>query len=101
MPARERNPVILSLGALNLCFLSFNRGVGFILLEGFESPFLQVDSDEAILATLWTINADGDAVASVIAVGRLLEHLKKRYYMVLHDAEINKRINFMPWPSCH
>jgi phosphoesterase RecJ-like protein len=41
------------------------------------------------------VNADGDAVASVIAVGLLLEHLKKSYYMVLHDAQINSRYSYL------
>jgi len=41
------------------------------------------------------INADGDAVASVIAVGQLLEHFKKRYYMVLHDSQINTRYSYL------
>ena len=41
------------------------------------------------------INADGDAVASVIAVGLLLERLKKKYYMILNDAEINSRYSYL------
>jgi len=41
------------------------------------------------------INADGDAVASVLAIGQLLEHLRKKYYMVFHDAQINSRYSFL------
>jgi phosphoesterase RecJ-like protein len=41
------------------------------------------------------INADGDAVASVIAMGILLGHLKKKYYMVLHDAQIDSRFSYL------
>jgi len=41
------------------------------------------------------INADGDAIASVIAMGILLGHLKKRYYMVLNDAQIDSRFSYL------
>jgi phosphoesterase RecJ-like protein len=41
------------------------------------------------------INADGDAIASVIAMGILLEELGKKFYMVLHDAEIDKRFAYL------
>jgi phosphoesterase RecJ-like protein len=41
------------------------------------------------------INADGDAIASVIAMGILLGHLKKRHYMVLHDAQIDSRFSYL------
>ncbi len=41
------------------------------------------------------INADGDAIASVIAMGILLEYLKKKYYMVLHDTQIDVRFAYL------
>jgi phosphoesterase RecJ-like protein len=41
------------------------------------------------------ISADGDAIASVIAMGILLERLGKKHYMVLHDAEIDKRFTYL------
>jgi phosphoesterase RecJ-like protein len=41
------------------------------------------------------INADGDAIASVIAIGLLLDELGKKHYMVLHDAEIDKRFTYL------
>ena len=41
------------------------------------------------------INADGDAIASVIAMGILLAHLKKKYYMVLHDTQIDVRFAYL------
>jgi phosphoesterase RecJ-like protein len=41
------------------------------------------------------INADGDAIASVIAMGMLLDYLKKKHYMVLHDAEIDNRFAYL------
>ena len=41
------------------------------------------------------INADGDAVASVLAISLLLDHFKKKYYMVLHDAQINSRYSYL------
>ena len=41
------------------------------------------------------INADGDAVASVIAIGLLLGHFKKKYYMIFHDSQINNRYSYL------
>ena len=41
------------------------------------------------------ISADGDAIASVIAMGILLEELGKKYYMILHDTEIDKRFAYL------
>lgn len=41
------------------------------------------------------ISADGDAIASVISMGILLEELGKNYYMVLHDAEIDRRFTYL------
>ncbi len=41
------------------------------------------------------LNADGDAIASVIAIGLLLDKLGKKYYMVLHDAQIDDRFNYL------
>ena len=41
------------------------------------------------------LNADGDAIASVIAIGLLLDKLGKKYYMVLHDAQIDSRFNYL------
>ena len=41
------------------------------------------------------LNADGDAIASVIAMGMLLEKLGKKYYMVLHDAQIDSRFSYL------
>jgi len=41
------------------------------------------------------LNADGDAIAAVIAIGMLLEKLGKKYYMVLHDTEIDSRFSYL------
>ncbi len=41
------------------------------------------------------LNADGDAIASVISMGMLLEKLGKKYYMVLHDAQIDSRFSYL------
>jgi len=41
------------------------------------------------------INADGDAVASVIAMGLLLEKMKKNYYMVFHDEQVDTRFKYL------
>ncbi len=41
------------------------------------------------------INADGDAVASVIAVGQLLEALGKKFYMVLSDQSIDSKFDYL------
>lgn len=41
------------------------------------------------------INADGDAVASVLAMGMMLEQMGKKYYMVFHDRQIDTRFNYM------
>jgi phosphoesterase RecJ-like protein len=51
------------------------------------------NSDHFLLSA--HINADGDAVASVIAMGILLENLDKTYYMVFHDNEIDTRFNYL------
>ena len=53
-----------------------------------------IDHNDSFLVSAH-INADGDAVASVIAIGVLLGHLKKRYYMVLHDAQIDNRFSYL------
>ena len=41
------------------------------------------------------INADGDAIASVIVVGLLLEKMKKKYYMVFHDEQVDMRFKYL------
>ncbi len=41
------------------------------------------------------INADGDAIAAVLALGLLLEWMNKKYYMVLHDQEPEVRFNYL------
>jgi phosphoesterase RecJ-like protein len=41
------------------------------------------------------INADGDAIASVLALGFLLDRMSKKYYMVLHDHEPDVRFNYL------
>jgi len=41
------------------------------------------------------INADGDAIASVLSVGMMLKHFGKKHYMVLHDQNIDDRFNYM------
>jgi phosphoesterase RecJ-like protein len=42
------------------------------------------------------INADGDAVASVIATGLLLEKMSKNYFMVFHDQILDSRFDYLP-----
>jgi phosphoesterase RecJ-like protein len=41
------------------------------------------------------VNADGDAIASVLALGMLLDQMKKNYNMVLHDQEPDTRFNYL------
>jgi len=41
------------------------------------------------------INSDGDAIASVIAVGLILEKLEKDYVMILHDQNIDTKYRFL------
>jgi len=41
------------------------------------------------------LNADGDAIASVIAIGLLLEKMKKKYYMVFHDEQVDTRFKYL------
>jgi phosphoesterase RecJ-like protein len=41
------------------------------------------------------INADGDAIASVIATGLFLEKLNKKYCMILHDQNLDTRFNYL------
>jgi phosphoesterase RecJ-like protein len=41
------------------------------------------------------VNADGDAIASVVAMGLLLEKIDKHYEMVLHDQEIDCRFTYL------
>jgi phosphoesterase RecJ-like protein len=41
------------------------------------------------------INADGDAIAAILALGLLLERLNKKYELVLHDQEPDVRFNYL------
>ncbi|TFH01506.1 MAG: bifunctional oligoribonuclease/PAP phosphatase NrnA [Calditrichales bacterium] len=41
------------------------------------------------------VNADGDAIASVVAVGLLLDQMGKKYHMLLHDAIIDSRFSYL------
>ncbi len=41
------------------------------------------------------INADGDAVASVLAMSMILEYLGKNYFIVFHDQEIDSRFSYL------
>jgi len=43
------------------------------------------------------INADGDAVASVIAIHMLLELMQKNSVMVLHDEKVDERFNYLKY----
>ncbi len=55
-----------------------------------------IDQNENFLISAH-INADGDAVASVIAVYMLLEKLGKRSIMVLHDQQVDSRFNYLKY----
>jgi len=41
------------------------------------------------------VNADGDAIASMLALGALLESLNKKYRLVLHDQQPDVRFNYL------
>lgn len=41
------------------------------------------------------INADGDAIAAVLALGLLLDLLNKKYTMILHDPQPDIRFNYL------
>ena len=41
------------------------------------------------------VNADGDAIASVLAMGLLLEKMDKHFNMVLHDQEVDDRFTYL------
>jgi phosphoesterase RecJ-like protein len=41
------------------------------------------------------VNADGDAVASVLAVSMLLDFFDKNYFIVFNDQEIDSRFNYL------
>jgi phosphoesterase RecJ-like protein len=41
------------------------------------------------------VNADGDAIASVIAIGLLLDSMDKQYEMVLHDQQFDFRFTYL------
>ena len=43
------------------------------------------------------VNADGDAVASVIAVYMLLERFGKNAVMILHDEKVDNRFNYLQY----
>ncbi len=55
-----------------------------------------IDQNEDFLISAH-INADGDAIASVIAVHMLLEKLGKRSVMVLHDEKVDNRFNYLKY----
>jgi phosphoesterase RecJ-like protein len=50
-------------------------------------------SDNFLITT--HMNADGDALASMLAVAYLLEAWKKRYEMVIHDSLVDNKYNFL------
>jgi len=41
------------------------------------------------------INADGDAIGSLLAMGSILKRLKKKYWMVIHDNPPNPKFKFL------
>lgn len=41
------------------------------------------------------LNADGDALASIIAIGLLLKQLGKNYSMIIHDQQIDSRFDYL------
>jgi len=41
------------------------------------------------------LNADGDAIAAVIAMGLFLEKWHKKYYMILNDTNIDNRFDYL------
>jgi phosphoesterase RecJ-like protein len=41
------------------------------------------------------VNADGDAIASVIAIGLLLDKMNKHFEMVLHDQKLDFRFTYL------
>lgn len=41
------------------------------------------------------VNADGDAIASTLAMSLLLEYLQKDYFIVFNDQEIDSRFNYL------
>ncbi len=52
------------------------------------------ENDDFLLSA--HINADGDAIASVIATGLLLKSLGKTFFMVFHDQELDQRFDYLP-----
>jgi phosphoesterase RecJ-like protein len=63
-------------------------------LEAAKSILQFIDNHDQFLLS-GHINADGDAVAAVIATGLLLKKLNKTYYMVFHDKQIDKRFDYL------
>lgn len=58
-------------------------------------PILEfIDSHNHFLLTAH-INADGDAIASVLAASLLLDRLDKEYRIVFHDASIDPKYNYI------
>ena len=51
------------------------------------------DNDNFLLSA--HVNADGDAVASVLAVSMLLDFYNKNYFMVFNDQQIDSRFNYI------
>jgi bifunctional oligoribonuclease and PAP phosphatase NrnA len=49
--------------------------------------------DDFLLAA--HVNADGDAIASVLALGMLLDGMNKKYTMMLHDRKPDIRFNYL------
>ena len=41
------------------------------------------------------VNADGDALASIIAMGLLLKQLGKNYLMIIHDQQVDSRFDYL------
>jgi phosphoesterase RecJ-like protein len=56
------------------------------------SDFL-IKNDSFLLSS--HLNADGDAIGSLLAVGTILKKLKKKHWMVLHDNPVNPKFKFL------
>jgi len=59
------------------------------------SPILEfIDQNDNFLLTAH-INADGDAIASVLAASLFLDKLNKEYKIILHDQSIDPKYNYI------
>ncbi|OGB60269.1 MAG: hypothetical protein A2Y94_02145 [Caldithrix sp. RBG_13_44_9] len=75
-------------------FLQFQISMGYQMKQTVSQIINLIQNQDNFLLTTH-MNADGDAFASVLAIAYLMENLKKKYQIIIHDQQVDGKYDFL------